>query len=518
MEHRTPRAWAIRPTTAAVVPGDPDASLSGPLAPYRGPAVADIPTHSRLLLDGRWEARGAHLPVVAPWSGEVLTEMALGTAGDVDRAVALARVAVGRLGTAGERARVLDRTADLLVRDREHLARIIASEAGKPWRAATLEVDRAVETLRFSAAEARTLGGASIPMDAHPAGDGVLGFTLREPIGVVAAITPFNFPLNLVAHKLGPALAAGCPVVLKPAEKTPLSALALVERMLEAGAPAQAVQVVTGTGPEVGAALAGHPDVDVVTFTGSATVGHALKAAAAPRAEVLLELGSPAPLVVEADADLDAVVPRIAAHGFGHAGQSCVSVQRVLVHDALADALVDRLAEQVGTLVVGDPLEPGTDVSCLIDETAAARVADWIAEAVAAGATVRVGGERDGATLSPTLVVDVPRDVRLWTEEVFGPVVAVTRFTTTDEAIAEIAGGPDLIQAGVFTASLDTALRYVRELRVGTVLVNESPTYRADHMPYGGVGLAGNTREGPAATVRELTREKLVLLRSGADR
>lgn len=479
--------------------------------------MADIPTRTCLLLDGRWEAREDSLAVVAPWDGAELTRMALGTRDDVDRAVVVARAAIGRLGSAAERAAVLDRAAELLVRDRSHLTRIIALEAAKPWAAATSEVDRAIQTLRFSAAEARTLGGASVPMDAHPAGAGMLGFTVREPVGVVAAITPFNFPLNLVAHKLGPALAAGCPVVLKPAEKTPLSAIALVERLLEAGAAPNAVQVVTGTGPEVGSHLAGHPGVDVVTFTGSASVGHALKTAADPRAEVLLELGSPAPLVVEADADLAAVVPRIAAHGFGHAGQSCVSVQRVLVHASLADELVAQLSAAVERLVVGDPLDPATDVSCLIDVAAAERVAGWIDEAVAAGASVVRGGDRDGATITPTLVVDVPPGVRLWTDEVFGPVVAVTTFATTDEAIAELGDGPDLIQAGVFTAALGTALRYVRSLRVGTVLVNESPTFRADHMPYGGVGAAGNTREGPAATVRELTREKLVLLRGGAD-
>ncbi|MBW3620380.1 MAG: aldehyde dehydrogenase family protein [Actinobacteria bacterium] len=469
------------------------------------------------MLDGRWEERDEHLAVVAPWSGEVLGRMALGTRADVDRAVAAARTAIGRLGTAAERAAVLDRCADLLVRDREHLARIIALEAAKPWAAATLEVDRAVQTLRFSAAEARTLTGGSVPMDAHPAGAGLLGFTVRDPAGVVAAITPFNFPLNLVAHKLGPALAAGCPVVLKPAEKTPLSALALVERLLEAGAARNAVQVVTGTGAEVGSHLAGHPDVDVVTFTGSAAVGHALKAAAAPRTEVLLELGSPAALVVEAGADLDEVVPRIAAHGFGHAGQSCVSVQRVLVHASLAEELADRLVPRIASLVVGDPLDAATDVACLIEPSAAERVAAWIDEAVAGGGDLRAGGERDGAVVAPTLVVDVPRDVRLWTDEVFGPVVALRRFTDTAEAVAELAGGPDLIQVGVFTPALDTALRYVRGLRVGTVLVNESPTFRADHMPYGGVGTAGNTREGPAATVRALTREKLVLLRGGTD-
>lgn len=465
-------------------------------------------------IEDAWEGSDEHLPVVAPWDGTVLAEMAVGGPDDVDRAVSYARSSVGELGPASVRAGVLDRAAGLLVARREALAETIAWEAAKPLRAAQLEVDRAVETLRHSASAARTLHGDVVPMDAHPAGDGYLGFTLREPAGVVAAITPFNFPLNLVAHKLGPALAAGCPVVLKPAEKTPLSAVALVEILLESGAPDGALQLVSGTGATVGSHLASHPDVDVVTFTGSADVGHRLAAQTAPGTAVLLELGSPAPLVVERDADLTTAVGRIVAGGFGHAGQSCVSVQRVLVHEAVREEVADRLAPLVDQLVVGDPLHAATDVSCLIDVAAARRVESWVEEAADAGAKVLVGGDRDGAVVVPTVVVDVPPATRLWTEEVFGPVVALATFGSTDEAIATISSGPDLIQAGVFTGSFSTAMTYVRRLRAGSVLINESPTFRLDHMPYGGLGAAGNTREGPAATLYELTREKLVVLRA----
>lgn len=468
---------------------------------------------TRLLVDGSWQDTRDHLDVIAPWSGEVLAAMALATTDDVDRAVAAARAVVGDLGSRAERAAVLDRAALGLERDREALAATIAREAAKPLRAARTEVDRAVQTLRFSAAAARTAHGDQVPMDAHPAGEGLLAFTVREPLGVVAAITPFNFPLNLVAHKLGPAIAAGCPVVLKPAEKTPLSALALVEHLLVAGLDPRAVQVVTGLGHDVGAHLAAHPGIAALSFTGSVPVGHALAAAAAPGVRVLLELGSAAPLVVEDDADLDAVAERVAAHAFGHAGQSCVSVQRLVVHRTVADDLAKRVVARTEQLVVGDPMDEATDLSCLIRPDAAERVAARVDQAVADGARLLLGGAREGATVPPTVLAGVPPTSRLWTEEVFGPVVVVASFETFDEALALVAAGPDLINAGVFTRDLGRALRYVDELDAGAVLVNESPTFRADHMPYGGVGAAGTTREGPASTVAELTREKLVVLR-----
>jgi acyl-CoA reductase-like NAD-dependent aldehyde dehydrogenase len=477
--------------------------------------VADVPQRTGLLLDGVWEDREDTIPVLAKWSNELLSEQAVASDGDVDRAVRIAQRVLARPLPLAERAAVLDRCADLVRRDRDHLAHLIALEAAKPLAAATAEVDRAEQTLRFSAAEARTLHDQTLPVDAHPGGIGLTGWVRREPIGVVAAITPFNFPLNLVAHKLGPALAAGCPVVCKPAERTPLSAIALAERFLEAGLPPGWLAIVTGDGPSTGAALARHPGIAALTFTGSVPVGWALARDAA-HARVLLELGSAAPLVAEADADVEAVVSRVTAHAFGHAGQSCVSVQRLLVHADLAEQVLDRLVPAVAALRVGDPLAPDTDVSCLIDGAAAGRVRARIDAALAAGAALATGGEHDGAVVRPAVVTDVPLDTELWTEELFGPVVAVRTFTTTEQALADIAAGPDLIHVGVFTRDLDRALRYVDEVRAGAVLINESPTFRADHLPYGGVGRAGTTREGPRATIRELTEEKVVLLRSTA--
>jgi acyl-CoA reductase-like NAD-dependent aldehyde dehydrogenase len=474
--------------------------------------VADVPARTGLLIDGLWEERDRTLPVVEPWSGCELSQQAVADRGDVERAVEVARRLVRSPLPRHERAAILDRTADLLVRDRDHLARLVALEAAKPIAAAGAEVDRAVATVRFSAAEARTLGDTSLAFDAHPAGVGATGFVRRDPIGVVAAITPFNFPLNLVAHKLGPAIAAGCPVVLKPAERTPLSAVALAERLLEAGLPAGWLAVLTGGGAEVGGALATHPDVAAVSFTGSASVGRQL-ARDASHAAVLLELGSAAPLIAEADAAVDAVVDRVVAGGFGHAGQSCVSVQRLLLHETIADAVLERLVPRVRALRVGAPLHPDSDLSCVIDVQAGSRIRARTAHTLAAGGRLLVGGGGSGAVVDPTLVLDAPLDTPLWTEEVFGPVVAIRTFADTEEAVAAVEAGPPLIHLGVFTASLDTALTWIERTRAGGVHVNESPTFRVDQAPYGGVGHPGGTREGPASTVRALTVEKVVLLR-----
>ncbi|WP_052666229.1 aldehyde dehydrogenase family protein [Nitriliruptor alkaliphilus] len=478
--------------------------------------MADVPARTALLIDGGWEDRELTMPVLDTWSGATISAQAVADEADVDRAVDVAtRVLRGGPLPLAERAAVLERTADLVRRDREHLAHLIALEAAKPIAAARTEVDRCVETLAFSAAEVRTAHDRTLPMDAHPAGVGATGFVRREPIGVVAAITPFNFPLNLVAHKVGPAVAAGCPVVLKPAERTPLSSIALAERLLDAGLPAGWLAVLTGDGPVVGGALTRHPGVAAVTFTGSAPVGEVL-AREGSHAKVLLELGSAAPLVAEADADLATVVDRVVAGGFGHAGQSCVSVQRLLLHERVADDVLDRLVPRVAGLRLGPPLDETSDLSCVIDAAAGERIRRSVRSTVDGGGRVLTGGGGDGAVVEPTVVTDVSLDAPLWTEEVFGPVVAVRTFATTDEAIAAVEAGPPLIHLGVFTRDLDRALTYVDRIRAGAVLVNESPTFRVDQAPYGGVDHPGTTREGPRSTIHELTTEKVVVLRRTA--
>lgn len=468
---------------------------------------------TRILLGDRWETRERVLDVVAPWSGEVLAEMACANPDDVTTAVTAAHEALEVPLSRADRAAILDRVAAQLTMDREVFARTIAQEAAKPIVAARAEVDRAVQTLLFSAAEARTFAGEVVPLDGHPSGPISHAYVLREPRGVVAAITPFNFPLNLVAHKVGPAVAAGCPIVLKPAERTPLSAIRLVEAFLEAGLTPSRLQLVTGIGPEVVPPLVTEERVAVVSFTGSAPVGRHLQTLA-PHKPVLLELGSAAPLVIERDADLDLAIDRIAAHAFTHAGQSCVSVQRVFVHHDHRDELVTRLTSAVAELTVGDPLDESTDLSCVIDIAAADRIRAWVDAAIDTGASVLAGGNVEGAVVQPTVVIDVPPGAQLWSEEVFAPVVAIRSFTDSDEVISDINSATPVINVGVLTRDLSRALVYVERVRAGAVLVNESPTFRVDHMPYGGDGAAGNTREGPRSTIRELTTEKLVVLRA----
>lgn len=436
---------------------------------------------------------------------------------EVDRAVSRAGQAFadGPLPP-WRRAEVLDAAATLLAERSEAFARTIAAEAAKPIRTARVEAERAAATFRFAAAAARGLAGEMVPIDAARVGEGRLAFTLRLPVGVVAAISPFNFPLNLVAHKVAPAIAAGCPVVLKPASQTPLSALALARMLIEGcGLPPEQLQVVTGSGADVGDALVGHPGVAYVSFTGSSEVGWAIRARAR-QAKVALELGNSSPVVIDAGGDWEEAARSIAAAGFAHAGQSCVSVQRVYVHAGVAEAFVDRLGALVGDLVVGDPMEEATDVSALITEGDRDRVASWVDEAVDGGARVVTGGELEGGVLRPTVLAGVTPDMRVCRDEVFGPVVGVQACASFAEGLALADDTRYGLQAGVYTDRLDGALQAARRLRFGTVLINEVPTWRADHMPYGGVRESGNTKEGPAWAMREMTEERLVVVRPSA--
>lgn len=452
--------------------------------------------------------------VVSPYDGTGIARVAVSGADAVDAAVAVARGARGHAPHAAERARILDRAADLVADRSEVLARIVAAEAGKPLRQARGEVGRCVDTLRFSGAVARTLSGEVIPMDAADSGVGLLGITVREPIGVVAAITPFNFPLNLVAHKLGPAVAVGAPVVLKPAGRTPVSGLALAAILREAGLPPAMLGWVLGD-RVAGEPLAAHPDVAMVSFTGSSAVGWAIRAAR-PDIRVALELGNATPVIVHDDADLAAAAHAIAASAFTHAGQSCISVQRVLVQREVHDALIGHLLPRVDALVVGDPLHEATDVGPVIDTASADRILGWVDEATGLGARVLCGGGRlpDGpAMVAPTVLDGVAPCARLMRDEAFGPVVAVCVYDRVDDAIAIANASPLGLQAGIFTARVDMAMAWARRLDFGGVVINETPTFRADHMPYGGVRGSGDAREGPAAAAVEMTYPKLVVTR-----
>jgi acyl-CoA reductase-like NAD-dependent aldehyde dehydrogenase len=472
--------------------------------------MAATASERKLLIDGEWVETGAWIDVRSPYSGEVVGRVAKGGAGEARRAVDAAARALARPLPAHKRAEILVKVAGLVGRRHEEVARTISEEAGKPIKTARVEASRGMSTFTFAAVEARKLAGEMVPMDAAQAGEGKLGFTLRRPIGVVGAISPFNFPFNLVAHKLAPALAAGCPVVLKPASATPLSAFLLADLMLEAGAPPGWVNVVAGSASEIGDVLVEDERIRLITFTGSGPVGWKLAERAA-RKRVKLELGNSTPVIVAADADVETAAAKLAGGAFAFAGQSCISVQRIYVERPVHDAFVRAFVPKVEALKVGDPSDDETDVGPVIDADARTRILAWIEEATASGAELLTGGEQDGL-IKPTVLAGVADEQKVSCEEVFGPVVIVNAVDSLDEAIERANGTRFGLQAGIFTASIDTALRAADELEFGGVTVNEAPTFRSDQMPYGGIKDSGNTKEGPAWAVREMTEERLVVI------
>lgn len=474
-------------------------------------AVATTATQRKLLIDGEWLETGSWIDVTSPHDGSLVGRVPAAGADETRRALDAAERAMRDPLPAHERAAILDRVAALVEERADEIARTICAEAGKPMKAARIEAARAFSTFTMAAVEARKLAGEMIPMDASLAGAGKLAFTMRVPIGIVGAISPFNFPFNLVAHKLAPALAAGCAVVLKPASVTPLSALLLAELETDAGLPAGWLNVVCGPASEIGDVLVGDERVKLITFTGSAPVGWGIRERA-PRKRVNLELGNATPVIVAADADLDDVAARLATHAFSFAGQSCISVQRIYVERAAYDAFVERFVPRVEALVVGDPSEEDTDVGPVIEPKERDRIESWIAEAKAGGAEILTGGTLAGEHLRPTVIASPSPQAKVSCQEVFGPVCTVSPFDTLEEAIALANGTPFGLQAGIFTRDAKTALRASRELEFGGVTINEAPTFRADQMPYGGVKDSGNTREGPAYAIREMTEERLVVL------
>jgi acyl-CoA reductase-like NAD-dependent aldehyde dehydrogenase len=473
--------------------------------------MAVTATEKRLLVGGEWVETDEWQEVRSPYSGEVVGRVPKAGAPEARRAIDAAEAAMRDPLPAHKRAEILVRVAGALGRRHDEVARLISDEAGKPMKAARIEASRAMSTYTFSAVEARKLAGEVVPMDASQAGDGHFAFTLRVPVGVVGAISPFNFPLNLVAHKIAPALAAGCAVVLKPASQTPLSALLLAELETEAGLPPGWLNVLVGPASEIGEVIVEDERVKVLTFTGSSAVGWGLRERAS-RKRVNLELGNATPLIIEADADVEAAAAVTAQHGFSFAGQSCISIQRVYVQREQYERYLELLIPKVEGLVVGDPADEETDVGPVIDEDARDRILEWIEEARGAGAEILAGGELDGELIRPTVIANAPPDLKVSCQEVFGPVVSVNAYDTLEEAIELANGTPYGLQAGIFTTDLRTAYRAAQELEFGGVTVNEAPTFRADQMPYGGVKDSGNTREGPAYSVREFTEQRVVVL------
>jgi acyl-CoA reductase-like NAD-dependent aldehyde dehydrogenase len=464
----------------------------------------------KLLLDGAWIETGEWQDVNSPYSGETMARVARASAEHARKALDAAERAMSSPLPAHERAGILDRVAALLKERNDEVAKTISAEAGKPMKAARVEAERAVSTYTMAAVEARRLAGDMVPMDASPAGVGKVAYTMRVPIGIVGAITPFNFPLNLVAHKIAPALAAGCAVILKPAGQTPLSALLLGELETEAGLPAGWLNVLVGPSAEIGDVIVEDERVKLITFTGSSRVGWKIRERAAKK-RVNLELGNATPVVVEADADIEEAATKLAANAFSFAGQSCISVQRIYVQRGAYEDFVGRFVSKVQGLKVGDPAEEDTDVGPVIDEDARDRIVSWVEEATSSGATVLTGGELADGLLQPTVLADVTPDMKVTCQEVFGPLCTVSPYDSAEEAF-ELANGTEYgLQAGIFTTNVKTALAAAAALDFGGVTVNEAPTFRADQMPYGGVKESGNTKEGPHYSVREMTEERLVV-------
>jgi acyl-CoA reductase-like NAD-dependent aldehyde dehydrogenase len=451
------------------------------------------------------------LKVELPYDGsEVATVYEAGKE-QVEAAVAAAHSAarVMRELTLDERAAILRKTSEAVLARREELCLALSSETGKPIREARGETDRAAQTLLFSSEEAHRLCGEVVPMDAAPAGKGRWAMTLREPVGVIAAITPFNFPLNLAMHKIGPAIAAGNAVVHKPASATPLTALMMAGIFEECGLPKGALNVITGPGGAIGDLLVSHPRVAMVTFTGSPEVGLRIRGLAGMK-RVTLELGSNSAVIIEEDADLDQAVPRCLTGSFANSGQVCISVQRIFAHKKIRDEFTGRMVEGARKLEIGHPHEPSTEISSLITVKEAERVESWIAEAVQAGARLLTGGSRRRATIEPAILGDVPAHVSVSCREVFGPVVAVNAYASLEEAIEMVNASEYGLQAGIYTRDIQKAFRAARQVRVGGFLINEVPAYRLDQMPYGGVKLSGTGREGPKYAIEEMTEVKLV--------
>jgi glyceraldehyde-3-phosphate dehydrogenase (NADP+) len=467
----------------------------------------------KMYINGNWTSGTSQIEVVNPYSGKPIDTVPAATVEDVEMAIKSAERGANamRALSAFDRYEILMRAVVLLNERRQDLGETITNEEGKVISEGLLEVDRCVQTITWSAEEAKRLFGETIPLDAAPGNEMKFGFTVRVPVGIVVAISPFNFPLNLVAHKVGPAIAGGNAVVIKPASDTPLSALKLTEILLDAGLPAEAIQCVTGSGSAIGDALVSNPAVRKVTFTGSQEVGEHITHTAGLK-KVTMELGSNSPLIVLPDADIDKVIAATVQSGYSNAGQVCISTQRVIVDKSVYSDFLDALAPSVEALSTGDPMRETVNVGPMVRESDAARVESWIQEAVGAGARLVAGGGRDGAVVRPAILADVDRNMRFSRDELFGPAVGVTPVSGIDEAI-EFANDTRFgLSAAIFTENLDNAMRFALEVDSGNLNINGGTQFRADLMPYGGLKDSGMGKEGPRYAVEEMTELKMVIM------
>lgn len=472
----------------------------------------------KLYISGQWLEGKQYFVLKSPYSGEAIAEIPSATEEEVEQAIEAAERSRGAMAAmpAHQRAGILEKLAALLAERLEEAAALVATEAAKPIKTARAEILRTVQTYKFAAEEAKRIHGETLPLDAAPGGENRIAYTVREPLGVIAAITPFNFPFNLVAHKVGPAIAAGNTVVLKPASQTPLSAFYLAELMQEAGLPAGALNVVTGNGRLIGDQLIRDKRVKMITFTGSPPVGIGIRNKAGLK-RVTLELGSNSALIVDRDTDVDPIVPRCVFGAFAFQGQICISLQRIYVHESLYGAFVDKFVAATNQLVLGDPLDPETDVSAMISPADTKRSLEWIEEARRHGAEIAAGGTLEGNMLRPTVILEADAALKVSCQEVFAPIVVINKISSVHEGIERVNDSRFGLQAGIYTRDMNTAFEAARRLHVGGVMINDIPTFRVDHMPYGGVKESGFGREGVKYAVEEMTELKLVVIKIKAN-
>ena len=466
----------------------------------------------KTLLGGKWTALNESISIKNKYTGEDFATVPRAKEKDVELAVNTAESAFKefRKFPSYKRAEILSKTARLMNEEKEKFTEVLAKEVGKAWKFALGEVERAIETFNFAAEEAKRIHGETVPLDASPSGVNRQGYYYRVPVGVVAAIAPFNFPLNLVAHKVAPAIAAGNTIVLKPASATPIVSIMLAEVLLKAGLPAEALNIVIGSGSTVGNYLVENPKCRKISFTGSQSVGEEIMKKAGIK-KVTMELGNNSATIIDETSNIEKAVPRCVVSAFACSGQVCISLQRLYVHRNIADKFIEEFVKKVKALKVGNPLDKDTDVGPMIDESEAKRAEEWIKEAVSQGAKLLVGGKREKGVLYPTVLTDVQDDMKVVCQEIFAPVVTIEIFDDFKKAVAKANNTPYGLQAGVFTNDIYNAYYAIDNIDVGGVMINDTSMYRVDHMPYGGNKLSGIGREGVKYAIEEMTNIKMVV-------